>query len=62
MTHWKQKDAMATSLNNEHCQCMQNVSQKSTVKVSDRHFIILWHLAVIEKRTQRAMVEAAPRY
>ena len=52
-THWKQKVASATSKNNEHCQCLQNVSQKCNAKVAKYHFIILWRFEIIEEKLQR---------
>ena len=39
VTQWKQKVAMATSQNNKHCQCMQNVSPKCKDKVEKCHFL-----------------------
>ena len=43
MTHWKQKVAIETSYNNNHCQRIQNESQRCKVKVAKCYFIILWH-------------------
>ena len=52
MTHWKQKLSISTSSSNEHCQCMQNESQRCKVKVVKCHFIILWRSGVIEEKPQ----------
>ena len=40
---------MTASWNNEHCQCMENVSQIVKLKVAKFHFIILWRFGVIEE-------------
>ena len=41
---------MATSLNNEHCQCIKKVSKKCKIKVEKFHIIILWCFGAIKKK------------
>ena len=59
MTHLKQKVTIATSYNNEHCQCMQNVSQRYRIKLAKFHFIILRRFGVIEEKP-KGREESAP--
>ena len=49
VTYWKQKVSMATSQSNEHCQCMQNGSQRCKIVFISLSFSVLELLRKVPK-------------